>query len=710
MSLKFSYLKLSLRYVRGAKSTPVFSYPSSERAVRAPFDARYIMSRFVNLSDFYVMGCHDGSRYISYVSADDQADSQSDLLELTVVTDSAVLLPGRAVLNLFGSIKNMLENDEPFNDETIDAALDASGFAAEPLRGSQSPAGNDLKGVPCYRTFVSANELATILSFPRQSAYDRYSETVLTHVTAVPSPTDALPQITVPVSQSFTVVCPPDITASAETVELTDHLTLTYRKQGFEPATETFEVGTTNRFVRIQGPALLVNSAEKAGVTFIQRVPYTVVSSKGVPVTTYTILINGRTATRTDGYFEVSSLDFNNEGTVNITVSSTNYFTTSLDFTSEELAGANPLELVLVPEEMNVMLRLDFGDGRMMEQELTIEKSSSEYRLLRAGNFHGFRAHRLMSHEPETYSVDMAAPAVAQGAGVRTVADAYAQRQPMAATKPVIAPEVASEADEPAAPAHEAPKSAAQLRAERLQRDIPTKLEEAASEKAEKTDKRRKAYEKDIPRKADILEDDPDDDEDKVGTTRKIFSPLLLAIVAVVLVTGGIVWYILSLFPDAKPAEEQAVDVTAAADTTPRIEVIDDVTAQPVPAPESNVAAPSAEENADVEYLNTHDTWRLADLKSPRYREFFATLSTGDIDAIANTDYFAVRDRATNKKAVKIMDYLWEAKGTFGERRNVKAMTALKDKEEIDINALYELLARMQDSNPNKEERPQRDN
>lgn len=727
MSAKYPYLKLSLRYVHGAKSTTVFSYPSAEKAQRPTFNAPAILKRFVNLNEFYVTGCHDGRRYFSFVSVDDAGRSGARL-ELTLSLEGDVLMPGRTIINIFNSVKDMLEHEEPFNDDTVGAALKASGFPDEPLRSNAVSGCNDLADRPCFRTFVSANDLGTIFSFPRQVAYEQYSEVVLVHVTTVADPENPLPQITGPVTQAFTVVCPEGVTPSAETVVITDRLALTYTRPGFEPTTVNFEVGTTNRFVKISGPALIVNDAVKASIVFVQKVEYKVTSSKGTPVNTYTILINGRTATRSDGYFEVTSNDFNKEGTVNIAVSSTNFFTTSIDFTSEELASQHPLELVLVPEEMPVVLRLDFGAGRILEQELLFEKSSTEYRQLRAGSFHGFRAHRLMSHDPETYNVDMAAPAQQPAAAPErkpeTPAPVAAPKEtPAAAAAIVSEPKQEEAAEQPKAPA-ERPKSAAELRAERLRKDIPTKQQEKADDKKQEKEenkflaKRKKAYANDIPRKVDILEDDPDEDEDgRRHGARRFVTPLVLAIVSVVVIICVIVWYLFSLLPQSQPQEDaEIVDISApaAAADSERIAVIDDVVAGEV-APEQTAqpaaatAAPTAEENADVAYLNSHDTWRLADLKSEKYRNFYLSLGEGNIEAIANSDYFAIKGKATNKKALSIADYLWAAKGTWAEKRNVNALKDLKDKESIDVHALYELLARMRDANPNKSERPQRE-
>ena len=66
------------------------------------------------------------------------------------------------------------------------------------------------------------------------------------------------------------------------------------------------------------------------------------------------------------------------------------------------------LELVMQPVEQGVTLRLDFGDGRVFEQQISIEKNTPEYNRLHSGNFHGFRAHRQVTQDDsEVYNVDV---------------------------------------------------------------------------------------------------------------------------------------------------------------------------------------------------------------------------------------------------------------------------------------------------------------
>lgn len=700
MTIKYPYLKLSLRYLHGAKSTAIFSYPASEPAVQAPINSAAIVEGFQNINEFYVTGCHSSRRFYSYVNVDDSNDNK-DRLELTVSVESDVLISGRSLLNFFANVKGMLDNDETFNDANISNALEKSGFEEKPLRRAVAYTGNSLEGKPCYRQYISSSELAKLLTFPRQNAYATYSEVVFVPSTAIANLEKSLPQILQPITQIYAVICPEGVTASANNVELTDNLALTYRCPGFDPVMITVEAGTTSRYVRINGGALIVNNAEKAGIMFTQHVAYKVVSSKGGLVKTYTILINGRTATRGDGTFDITSTDFNNNGKVNITVSSTNYFTTTKDYTRNELIKHQPIELVIEPEELNVILRLDFGDGRTIEQQITLEKASTEYRALRAGSFHGFRAHRLMGGEPETYNVDITAASY---------------RQPKNEIKESV--EVlptADEASDNSTPEVKKPKSASELRAERLSNNIPAdkKPEQTSTDKEAETETAHPgAYAEDIPQKVDMNTYDPEEEEEyKHGKV----SPMILAVVAVVLITCGIVWYLLTLLPSDNEAvqDDKGVDVSQTTDsTTQRITVTDDIpdeTKKPSEIADSVTANKNIEEeNADIAYLNDNNQWTLSNLKSEKYRNFFNLLSDGNIQEIAESDYFVVKDRATNSTAIKIVDLLWASKGTFAEKRISKELSTLKGKETIDITALYDRLSRMRDKQTNKEPRPQR--
>ncbi len=109
-----------------------------------------------------------------------------------------------------------------------------------------------------------------------------------------------------------------------------------------------------------------------------------------------------------DPFIELSKKDLQPGTEVEITVQSNNYRTLKLKKPSAEMLVTEELELVMQPIEQGVTLRLDFGDGRVFEQQISIEKNTPEYNRLHSGNFHGFRAHRLVTQDDsEVYNVDV---------------------------------------------------------------------------------------------------------------------------------------------------------------------------------------------------------------------------------------------------------------------------------------------------------------
>ncbi|MDE6783136.1 MAG: hypothetical protein K2J17_05375, partial [Paramuribaculum sp.] len=400
-STKYPYIQVAVTVVDEEGAPSDFSFNDAPM-VTLPALSR-IAEMFVDLTDGYLMWEAPGKRAYTYFR---MATPDSGELSVTVMLDSDVLTSGRPVVSLLADIQRRLTAGDTIDEHLMDTLIDEAGFAEEPLRAHVDDAiwmdGDDI----CYRTFASSGELNNIFGFPRQEAYKEYRGVlVIPSDITVTDDTD-LSEITAPVDKALMVVCPPDVTASEYRVSFSDNLTINYYCDGFDSVSVMFEVGTTNRYVRINGPALVVNSAHHAGIIFHRRIPYTVEAVGGTPIDTYTILINGRTANRNDEGFEIANTDFAN-GPVKITISSTNYSSFSQEFTPDTLEAAAPLNVVLQPEAREVLLRLDFGSGRVLEKKLNFEKNTPEYCRLRAGNFHGFRAHRLMGTALETYNIDV---------------------------------------------------------------------------------------------------------------------------------------------------------------------------------------------------------------------------------------------------------------------------------------------------------------
>ncbi|QCD41794.1 hypothetical protein E7747_05555 [Duncaniella dubosii] len=131
-------------------------------------------------------------------------------------------------------------------------------------------------------------------------------------------------------------------------------------------------------------------------------------SAKGKQLNGYTITLNGRSVNTMEPYIELYEKDLQPGSEVEIVVQSNNYRPLKLKTPAEEMLVTEQLELVMQPVEQGVTLRLDFGDGRVFEQQISIEKNTPEYNRLHSGNFHGFRAHRQVTQDDsEVYNVDV---------------------------------------------------------------------------------------------------------------------------------------------------------------------------------------------------------------------------------------------------------------------------------------------------------------
>ena len=662
MSSKYKYLDISVTVVNEDRPSATYSTAGAP-AVQLPALSE-VAAHFTSLSDGYLMWGASTKRAFSYFILD--GAEGHPVLMVTLLMDRDVLLAGRPIVNLLAAVKSRAIEGEELTPDLLDRLVGESGFPEEPLRGSEESEGSvEATGV-CMRSYSSPTELSNIFGFPRQKAYETYRGVVVVPVTEQMLESDPLPVVTSPLDKALMVVCPEGVESSAERVSFSDHLTVTYLAEGFDPVSVKFEVGTTNRYVRINGPALVVNSARHAGVVFRRRVPYTVTTQNGTPIDTYTILIDERTANRTEDGFEISNMDFR-EGKVKITVSSTNFSTYTQEFTPETLAEAIPLDIVLQPDSKDIVLRLDFGDGRVVEESLNIEKNTPEYCQLRAGRFHGFRAHRLMGSTPETYNVD-----------VKPMVAASSPRQ-----EPVI----------PSAPfaEKEAPRQKFQEQTLPLEEPEESKAEEAektttgpvapAIEKAPSAIRVERKQEIKAPEFTNETRGEVVEEEDHTKPDYMRYAVIGVIVVAV----AALAWWLLGGSGSDSNAESAAADTTGV--------VAENAAATGTPGAVS-VSAPTHEEQHDIDYMNSTAKWTVSQIKSEKYRALTEALSEGDIDAVIGNDYYAIKDRATNSDAVKVVDFLWRAKGTAQEKAHRKVLKQECGKTVIDMHRVMDQLSR----------------
>ncbi|MDE6323704.1 MAG: hypothetical protein K2L85_06215 [Paramuribaculum sp.] len=717
MSAKYPYLDIAISVMSDGAQPVNYSFNSAPTIALPSLSD--LARHFVNLSDGYVMWQISGRRAFTYFKLNDEGTMT--VMAITVRLDPDVLIAGRPIVNLLGTIRRTLSDGSRLTHESLMHALSDSGFPEEPLRSEADVEFPAAAAGLCWRTYISPTELANIFAYPRQKDYAQYQGVIVVPATVSMQPESSIPLLTGPVNKALMVVCPKDVTASANRVELSDHLTVTYSMGGFDSQSVEFEVGTTNRYVRINGPALVVNSALHAGIIFSRTVPYTVMSATGSPIDTFTILINGRTATRGENSFEVSSTDFH-DGKVTIAVSSTNFGSYTREFTPEELGEACPLEIVLEPEAKEICLRIDFGSGRIIESSMTIEKSTPEYNSLRAGTFHGFRAHRMMGSTPETYNIDVrqlsqpvAGPKpqqpslrfedkTAEPVATVTLNDTAALNPPTTVNDRAASTGRRNH-NGPVAPA--IGKAPSAIWEEKQHKRVAPKFENIA-------DGQQPTPHNDVT--ADLPEKDvrPANQEENKESKSKMDIRLIMIGLGVI-AAGLVLWYLLVWFsgsqqPETPLAEQpqgesiEEVTYSEAAGQTTANATPEATTAQP--AQTAVPAASNDDEKADIEYLNTNNVWKLSDLKSEKYRALITAMQKGDIEAVASNPYFATSGTAKNAKAEKVIGYLWFAKGSLQEKRNIDKLRTLTESGKADLGKLIDDLSRYQPKDGNEAPRP----
>lgn len=250
MSLKYPYIDVAVNVAEGVRPATMFLTDGAP-AVELPALSG-IASHFVSLTDGYLIWPAGDKRAYTYFVLD---EAGSAVLTVTLLVEGDVLLSGRPIVNLLGAIKSRALGGETLTSDSMDRLIGESGFPEDPLRNECDMWVTSGNGGVCCRTYASPGELANILGFPRQKDYERYRGIVVIPASVMMVGGEELPQITAPVDKSLMVVCPEDVTASAQRVGFSDHLKVTYNCKGFDPVAVMFEVGTTNRYVRINGPA-----------------------------------------------------------------------------------------------------------------------------------------------------------------------------------------------------------------------------------------------------------------------------------------------------------------------------------------------------------------------------------------------------------------------------------------------------------------------
>ena len=564
-------------------------------------------------------------------------------------------------MNAFSQLKKVLIEDENLSDEAVDDALSQAGIPSEPLRLEawkyHTPDESAPLAEAAYRTYISQQELESIFSFPCQPDYSAYRCIIVVAATTSLRPGVKMPRITVAIRKLYSVVCPEGVSASSTQVYDGDRLELSFAKEGFATCKENVIVGTPSAYTKYDGSTIIIRTPAQTGIRFERRIPVRVMSAKGKQLNGYTITLNGRSVNTMEPYIELYEKDLQPGSEVEIVVQSNNYRPLKLKTPAEEMLVTEQLELVMQPMEQGVTLRLDFGDGRVFEQQISIEKNTPEYNRLHSGNFHGFRAHRQVTQDDsEVYNVD-----------VRIT------------SRPVAPNFESSESDtgekETKAPIFENISADAKAEQPKIDATLPTAIDpeeddKSAGRPSDTTDNDYRSLEPESDE-----DDDNDPTEKPTGKSRRnlfIWGGLaaIAAVIALVI--------FLPQFTGPSDTEAENIAGEEQSDDPNRL----------IPA------TMTQEEGEDVAYLNTYPVWEVDKMKSEMGKSLMAAIQAGDIDAVVNNDYYTVTGRATNEKAILVANLIWRAKGSYSDGSNRRIMRSAVKNGQIDLRTLSDNLAK----------------
>lgn len=672
----YDYIKIAVHGQFDGAVKTVYTYPSggADAWDKDLFDPSAIIKNFLNARDCYVMSAGEGGHRFSLITRN-PLDPSSGYILLTMQVADGYALTGRQTVNTLGALKKTLLEDGDRFDDAVTRCLEAVGISAKGVKlksWENAPATARKAAGLCYRTYVSGQDLETILSFPDQNDYARFEGVVVISATASLRPGVNMERITTPVKKTYTVVCPEGVTASKDVVSDGERLTLTFVKEGFTPRKETVVTGAPSPYLRYEGAAIRVKSPRESGMGFVRRVKLVVKSAKGGTVSGYTINVNGRPVNTMEPFIELNELELTPGNKTEISVASTNYRPLKVVKDAKELSTTDTIELTLQPMEQGIILRLDFGEGRVFEQEISIEKNTPEYSQLHSGNFHGFRASRMTTAGAgEVYNIDV-----------------------RSSSKPV-------------APSFVNVSANAGTRSQRITAPVFENVTKSGGSTGS------------VDRQKPAKPERPDSDRPADGTPRKGIFDWLGAksgyVIGTVLAIAILVIAFIFILPTSdKESSEALVDSVAqptafTADPEALKEQNAQAPAQPAAPQEANqpAAASTPEaEKADIAYLNDNKAWDSASLKSPKFQALLTAIGNGDIDAIVNNEYFAVKGNSTNRYANDVATWIWQAKGTHQEGKNVEVLKNSLKNGRVNVYELWESISRYKPSQPNTAPRP----
>ena len=695
---KYDYIKISLYGQFGDSLKTSVRFPAvaegQAETKMTVFNPTKVLEQFNNARECYAMWQTVGGCYYGLVTRNPLNPSSGAML-LSLMVPHGVLLSGRHVISALSALRKTLIEEDAKDMESIVRALDSVGLPenyaiigelADREQNIQLPTEQQPKGTG-YRTYANGHELDMILSFPYQEEYRFYRRVLIVSATSSLKPNAPLARLSRPIDREFWVESPAGVGATPTNAVEGDRITVMFSKPGFNPSKQIITAGIPSPYAKIDGGLIRIKNASECGLSFTRRVKLNVTSAKGGAVHGYTISVNGRSINTLEPVIELTEHDMTSGKKVQINIASNNFRPIKLEKDPAELANIETLDIVLEPLEQGILLRLDFGEGRLFEQEISIERNTPEYSQLHSGTFHGFRAYRISGQgASEAYNVDV-----------------------RAASKPT-----APTFDNVSGTTHTSATAEAQGRKIPVFENISRGESESSKDKHKKQEKAERTVSTGDDNVSTL---GGEEQHEKRDGKAAIYLGVALSAVLMVL---ALIYF---LPTSTKTGEDDAkdpdvieahnVDTALGADVVKVIEGATDgnagngTTAETQQQPAAP-ATQSGDEQADIAYLNNNQVWKASELKTQKYRDLLAAIQKGDIEAIAGNDYFAVSGRATNREAVEMVEMAWKALGTPNENGNRNALKKYDGKESVNIHNLYEDLARRKPSTPNQSPRPSR--
>ncbi len=203
MDQKYSHIDIAVSYQgiggvlthKNFNGGPIVSLPS----------LRDIATHFVNLSHGYMMWRATGKHNILYFEMTPARDAASLLISVRI--DEQMVVEGTSVVNLVGAVKTCIASGGNLTAAMIEMLVGQSGFVVEPSRCRVAGGAGAGRSI-CCRRYESRTELADILTYPDQTAYEPYKAVLVYPVEAELQADSTLPCITAPLDKERCVIEP----------------------------------------------------------------------------------------------------------------------------------------------------------------------------------------------------------------------------------------------------------------------------------------------------------------------------------------------------------------------------------------------------------------------------------------------------------------------------------------------------------------------